>query len=322
MTVLNILAAVSGITTETLFQKIDFVVTDATSHNLEVEKMLADKLQTDHIPSHLLCHTHPALMFTRELEAVFKEIEEKIGRDKIYAHFNIIPDSPQSVTKQFLDVVSRFISHDFDHKFWNRANEFDLHIHPKKNTSVKMASERFTRFCFLCASVLFHDADVTSFLHKFAHITNNLACIIRGFEHVEFLRILCLVGALIGIHLIEPYVKLTSSCKTTYGDLEKAFPLLHSELLTADPDNFFQSEKPALSFASQEIFDSVKYPTEILESISAACEVFKPRVRKSAHNWQKQECLGVFLKYTFKGNLLSLNQLSMYIGCPKMVFYP
>ena len=47
---------------------------------------------------------------------------------------------------QFLDCSVRLVCHDFDHKPWNKAAEFDLYIAPKKNTSIKMASERFTRY--------------------------------------------------------------------------------------------------------------------------------------------------------------------------------
>jgi hypothetical protein len=272
------LSAVSGITTATLFSKIDFVVTDATSHNLKVEHLLAEQLEVEEAPHHLLCHVHPALMFTRELDAAFKMIEESIGRDKIYASFNVMPDSPESVMTQFLDCTVRMVCHDFDHKPWNRADEFDLFIAPKKNHSIRMASERFTRYPYICAVVIHHDQNVVEFLRKFDHITNNLACIVRGFEHVEFLRVFCLVGALIGIHLIEPFVKITSSSVVNYDDLKIAFPLLHTNLLNVDIDEFFQVSTPALSFTTQATFDAVKYPTEILNSITAACEVYRPRV--------------------------------------------
>ena len=232
------------------------MVTDATSHNLEVEKLLAEQLQVESIPDHLLCHVHPALMFTRELDSVFKEIEEKIGRDKIFASFNVMPDSPESVITQFNNCLSRFLSNDFDHKPWNKAPEFNIFIHPRKNFSIRLATERFTRYTEVCAKVLHHDADCMEFLAKYDHITNNLACILRAFESVEFLRVFCLVGALIGLHLLEPFVKLTSSSATTYSHLQTAFPILHSELTKVDPEKFFQVTEPALSFTSSEIFHS------------------------------------------------------------------
>ena len=253
-------------------------MTDATSHNLEVEKLLAESLDVDHVPKHLLCHVHPVFMFQRELDAVFKSIEEKIGHDKVFASFNVTPNSHESITTQFLDCNMRLVSHDFDHKPWNKANEFDIYIQPKKNVSIRMASERFTRYPFLCAATLHHDRDICGFLQKYDHVTNNLACIVRCFEDVEFLRVLCLVGALVGLHLIEPFVKMTSSAATTYSDLKITFPQLYEDLCTADVNHFFQFEKPALSFASQNCFDDVKYDSTILESLGYACQEYKPQV--------------------------------------------
>ena len=41
-----------------IYNDITFKVTDATAHNFDVDEMVAMDLGADHIPSHLLCHTH------------------------------------------------------------------------------------------------------------------------------------------------------------------------------------------------------------------------------------------------------------------------
>ena len=41
-------------------------MTDSTSHNMGVDDIVAEKLGSEHIPEHLLCHVHPACMFTRK----------------------------------------------------------------------------------------------------------------------------------------------------------------------------------------------------------------------------------------------------------------
>ena len=279
MTVLNILATVSGFPKESLFSKIDFVMTDATSHNLQVETLLSVELQSSHSPKHLLCHVHPVFGFLRSMEAVFKDVEDAIGREKIFANFNVTPnESQESIMSQFLDCSIRLISHDFDHKPWNKADEFDLYIAPKSNTSVRMASERFTRYPFCCATVLHHDTEINGFLIKYDHVTNQLACIVRCFAGIEFLRIFALVGAVLGIHLIEPYTRLTSSAATTMADLQKAFPTLHQSLLSVEPSSFFQFDHPALPFVSQEIFEQGKYAPEIMKSIEDASSAFQHEV--------------------------------------------
>ena len=87
ITVFDILEAASGISSKTLFEKIDFVLTDQTAHNLEVEKSVAEKLQTEYEPSHLFCNVHASLMFNRVLTKEWSEIENTIGRNKIYSSF-------------------------------------------------------------------------------------------------------------------------------------------------------------------------------------------------------------------------------------------
>ena len=52
---------------------------------MEVEEAVSLELGTSHIPQQLLCHTHPALMFTRKIVELFAKIEKKIGPEKIYS---------------------------------------------------------------------------------------------------------------------------------------------------------------------------------------------------------------------------------------------
>ena len=248
---------------------------------MKVEKLVAEELNITHVPGHLLCHTHPVLMMSRVIDNVFKEIEATIGKDKIFAAFNITPNSNHdSIYTQYLDCSNRLVSHDFDHKQWNKAGEFDLFIQPKKNYTVRLASERFTRFAYLSAVTLHHGQDIFSFLRKFDHVTNQLACIERCFEDMEFLRPFCIVGAILGVHLIEPFVKLTSSKKTHYEDLKIAFPRLHVNLLNIDENEFFQFDRPAMDFVTPDTFNEVKYPEEIILSISQAIEHYRPQVGK------------------------------------------
>ena len=93
MALLKILSAVSGIPEEAIFNKFHFRMTDSTSHNMEVELLLSAELNSSHVPKHLLCHVHPVFLFLRLLDALFKNIEESIEHDKIFASFNVTPDS-------------------------------------------------------------------------------------------------------------------------------------------------------------------------------------------------------------------------------------
>ena len=95
---------------------------------------------------------------------------------------------------------------------------------------------------------------------------------------MEFLRPFCVVGAILGIHLIEPFVTLTSSKHTTYDDLKIAFPRLYQNLLNSDITEFLQFERPALDFVSPSIFEAVKYPNEIIQSVFQVLDSYKPQV--------------------------------------------
>jgi len=189
--VLNVLSAASGVNTKVLFEKLDFVLTDQTSHNLEVEKLVAERLETDHIPDHLFCNVHPTLMFNRIITNLWAEIENAPGKDKIYSKF-LVPASNahSSVTEQALDCITRLVNHDFDHKPWNRAVDFDIFIAPKKNLSVCLKDERFNRLTLTCAVVVHHLDDVTRFLQKFEQVTNQLACIVRCFLELDFMKVM------------------------------------------------------------------------------------------------------------------------------------
>ena len=80
--------AASNVPVKVLFEKINFVITDQTSHNFEVEEILAEKLERDHIPDHLFCHVHPSLMFNRVLTKSWSDIENAIGLDKIFSSYD------------------------------------------------------------------------------------------------------------------------------------------------------------------------------------------------------------------------------------------
>ena len=108
----------------------------------------------------------------------WSQLEHAIGREKIYANFLVnATTTASSVTEQALDCITRLINHDFDHKPWNKSQEFDMHITSKKNMSVCLKDERFNRLPLTCTDTLYHFDDVASFVDKFQHVTNQLACI-------------------------------------------------------------------------------------------------------------------------------------------------
>ena len=91
-------------------------------------------------------------MFSRVLCNVWKSVDTTIGVSKVFAGFAVtITDIQTSVTEQFLDVTLHLVSHDFDHKMWNKVSEFDIFIQPKKNIAKILQRERFNSPVYCCA---------------------------------------------------------------------------------------------------------------------------------------------------------------------------
>ena len=111
---------------------------------MEVEEAVSLELGTSHIPQELLCHTHPALMFTRKIVELFAKIEKKIGREKIYSSCLVNATTTHDlVTEQFIDCLTRLVSTDFNHKSWNKSTEFALFLKPEVNMAKALRKERF-----------------------------------------------------------------------------------------------------------------------------------------------------------------------------------
>ena len=128
---------------------VDFVMTDSVSHNKGVEEIVAEALEVDHLPSHLLCNVHPSLMFVRVALKLFVEIGSTLTAEKIYAGFTItVTDQQISVFQNCVDCTHRLISRDFNHKAWNKAEEFERFKAPQRFNIKRLQMERFNSLVF------------------------------------------------------------------------------------------------------------------------------------------------------------------------------
>ena len=298
LAILNILATCSGVDPKDLFEKINFRMMDSTAHNFGVDEQVSIDLGTDHVPDELLCSTHPVLMFNRAIIDIFQTIESAVGKDKLYAKVMVnATTTHDTVTEQFLDVMMRFISKDFDHKPWNYAQQFGTHIAPKKNEAVQLKKERFNRFAYACACAVYHVEDLWTFLDKYEHVTNNLACVLRAFQDVDCLVTFLLAAAILGVHLIEPFLALTYSGNVTYRELIPAMQKLYENLTTTtDMGKLLDLSKPAFDFVNERQFKLRLWPKQVLDALSLAIEqnkpellkIFKLMLPKLAEGWLRQ----------------------------------
>ena len=300
LTLLSLLSVCSDVPREQIWEKVSFTMTDSTLHNFHVEELVSEALQTDHKTDHLLYQTHPSLMFSRTMTDLFTTLDTTLGPEKVFAGFQVsMAEIHSLVLENWLEVSLRLVSPDFDHKPWNYSGAFSLFIAPQKNLAKRLQKERFNAFPFSCGLALHLDSPICAFLAKYSNITNTLACIVRSFEELEYLRILATVGAIIGIHLVEPFLSLTTSTTVDYSKLQSSFPVLYQNLVETKPELLLDITKPALSFTSQERFESVRYPQEIFLSIQSAIEtyrgpivtVLKLLLPRLAAGWERQRGL-------------------------------
>ena len=69
---LKILSAASGnrYLPAKILAKISFVMTDSTSHNMEVIEMVCEDLEIESVPKTLLCNAHPLMLFQSKIVEV------------------------------------------------------------------------------------------------------------------------------------------------------------------------------------------------------------------------------------------------------------
>ena len=272
-------------------------MTDSVSHNKGIEELVAETLEVDHLPSHLLCNVHPSLMFVRETLKLFVEIDSTLTPEKIYAGFAItITDQQISVFQNCVDCTLRLVSRDFNHKAWNKAEEFELFMAPQKFQIKRLQMERFNSLVYSAATFLLIDPKVTEFLETYPHITNQLACLVRSFQTLEYVRVLAGVVVALASHLILPFISLTSSSATTQSKLIEAFPKLYTDLTTTEVERLLDLDSPAFHFISSERFQQSNFPEHLLvparlvltENRQLAIQVLKLLLPRLAVGWERQ----------------------------------
>jgi hypothetical protein len=76
--------------------------------------------------------------------------------------------------------------------------------------------------------------------------------------------------------LVEPYLSLITSSDTTYSKLILVLQQLDQR--EADPASLLQSEKPAFTFVSQEIFQSKRYDDNVCQAIIEIANALRPKI--------------------------------------------
>ena len=94
-----------------MLQHIKFVMTDSTSHNLNVINQVAEELEAESVPSTLLCNVHPLMMFQGKIKGLCQQIHDSLGNQKINECFLVdIEFKNQSFIIKSLNCLLYFIN--------------------------------------------------------------------------------------------------------------------------------------------------------------------------------------------------------------------
>ncbi|KAJ8395923.1 hypothetical protein AAFF_G00026310 [Aldrovandia affinis] len=158
----------------------------------------------------------------------------------------------------------------------------DLEV-DSKNVSV---AGQALDMCLKAAAVLIYHYDhVAEFLSQNPYINNRLACLVRELMELPYLKVVLMVFACLGVHLVEPFYARTIEKDATHTQLREFYKGLHTGLGQPISDNFTRFTKPEYPGVSDDLFTGVKktYKEEVLNSVSDLAAEHVEEVKKLAN---------------------------------------
>ena len=104
----------------------------------------------------------------------------------------------------------------------------------EKNKPVHLFSLKDAHFGKLskCSAIMcYHWNDFSSFLESYSDITNKLACLVRDALNLDYVKVVIVVMAAIGVHLVSPYHAMTISQNATHKRLKVFYETLYNILI-------------------------------------------------------------------------------------------
>ena len=280
ITTLKILCCAVGYryTEAEILANIKFVMSDSTSHNLNVIESVCESYNVAP-PKALTCNIHPLMMMQRKVKEVFCVLHDTIGAEKLKQCFLSDVDfaNDDFITKA-IHCLSNFINKDHSAKPWNYHSHFNSHISPRTNKSVTLKDHRFNRLFVCCEGLTYHLDDIASYLDKYRNIVNGITILDRSFVEMPVLKPIFCAAALIGIHITKPFQSLLIDCETKFSTLGLAFPKLYHELTTINPANMCNTSEQVFHFVTKEMFTSGLPDNEVCSIIDECAKEHKDEI--------------------------------------------
>ena len=133
------------------------------------------------------------------------------------------------------------------------------------------------------AAVLVYNFDfLAQFLAENPHINNRLACLVREVMELPYLKVVLVVFACLGVHMVEPFYARTIKKGATHSELKVFYKALHDSLDHHPSENLYTFAGPEFDGVSIELFSAVKesYGGKVLTAVTDMAEEHKEEVIK------------------------------------------
>ncbi|KAK1878430.1 Dihydroorotate dehydrogenase B (NAD(+)) catalytic subunit [Dissostichus eleginoides] len=257
------------------------------SHDKSRSNLLAEMYNLETPAGQIFCGTHTTLGFSSAMNKVMRLVEADMKMEQVLQSFMVdldVDSKNASVAGQALDMCLKLVAPEYAHKPWNRYREFLLFLEQRQVSSVLFSykDSRFGCLSRAAAVLIYHFGHLTEFLSQNPHINNRLACLVREVMELPYLKVVLVVFACLGVHLVEPFYARTIEKDATHTQLREFYKGLHTGLGEPISDNYTTFTTPEYPVVSDKLFSSVKktYTEEVLNSVSDVAAEHLDEVKK------------------------------------------
>ena len=276
---MEVLAAVQGKYAKEVYKLVDVHMTDSVGHNKGLAAVLADIYDLDQPAGQIFCGSHTTLGFSNALNKRVSAIEADMKVEQVLSKFMVgmeLDSKNGSLAGQSIDMMLKLVAPEYSHKMWNYYKLFVSYLE-QKGVPVTLFSYKDQRFgCLSRASavLLYNMPYLVQFLSSNPHINNRLACLVRELLELPYLKVVFVVFAAVGVHIIEPFYCKTIDKESTHSSLRDYYALLYSDLGKAANESFFNLEGPVFESVSTTLFDGVaaSYGEAVISSVREAAK--------------------------------------------------
>jgi hypothetical protein len=220
-------------TAKDIWEKIDNIMTDSVSKNLNIETIIAAELKSNHIPVHALCKAHTVEALDTSNLSVLSAIEDSVDLkdtiQKINPDLKSFIKGATSVAENGIRTITKLVAHDNSGSSVSLAEEFDYII--EREETVKHISlyhqRRWAQLGLTAASIIEAHPYLVMLVEESA-AQNLLAESSRMYLSSEFFLTELQVLAYFTHTVTLPLLNAVATCTTS--DLLTILPQLYTDL--------------------------------------------------------------------------------------------